>query len=536
MRDKEEIRVFLDEMKKLKGKNSPLIEDDESNEVSKSNYQRWRKIVMDNMDSVSEFRRIANEANDLEQSIYDSENFISERQKELGEILEKSQQLQTELDQARILLEHSKSWQRSADDIASKSSDAAAKEAEATAAETSIHTDVRDLKTVEKDLAEKLQRKDKLSNDILKLNKDMTSLNNLIATKSQQAANFENIARQKQERFAALKELAEKKNNLNKTISRISKEDKKLKSEIIPIQNKKTQKVKEKEKMRNLAKDEIDSLDGTYKCFQDLVRDLRNVEDRINDFYGSDASNLDRFATKLQELQTRKEERRELLAKIQPDLDEATKVVSDQERQRKLLNDNIRLMKLKSEIVPLQKEIESLEGQLNDVEGHDTCDDDFDHLESRKADIDISIAKLEGQRGEILESVRGLKRKLSQQEYRNIDEEHRVAMIKFETTQMAVKDIEKYHAALDKALLRFHSLKIAEINTIIRDLWNLTYKGEDITSIELVSGQDSSSRASRSYNYRVVMTKGSTQLDMRGRCSAGQRVLASIVIRLALAE
>jgi len=32
------------------------------------------------------------------------------------------------------------------------------------------------------------------------------------------------------------------------------------------------------------------------------------------------------------------------------------------------------------------------------------------------------------------------------------------------------------------------------------------------------------------------MSKGSTELDMRGRCSAGQRVLASIVIRLALAE
>ncbi len=32
------------------------------------------------------------------------------------------------------------------------------------------------------------------------------------------------------------------------------------------------------------------------------------------------------------------------------------------------------------------------------------------------------------------------------------------------------------------------------------------------------------------------MTKGNVELDMRGRCSAGQRVLASIVIRLALAE
>ena len=32
------------------------------------------------------------------------------------------------------------------------------------------------------------------------------------------------------------------------------------------------------------------------------------------------------------------------------------------------------------------------------------------------------------------------------------------------------------------------------------------------------------------------MTKGDTRLDMRGRCSAGQKVLSSLVIRLALAE
>ena len=31
-----------------------------------------------------------------------------------------------------------------------------------------------------------------------------------------------------------------------------------------------------------------------------------------------------------------------------------------------------------------------------------------------------------------------------------MDEEYRVAMIKYETTQMAVKDLDKYHAALDK--------------------------------------------------------------------------------------
>lgn len=32
------------------------------------------------------------------------------------------------------------------------------------------------------------------------------------------------------------------------------------------------------------------------------------------------------------------------------------------------------------------------------------------------------------------------------------------------------------------------------------------------------------------------MLKDKVELDMRGRCSAGQKVLASIIIRLALAE
>merc|ERR1711934_1125821 len=40
----------------------------------------------------------------------------------------------------------------------------------------------------------------------------------------------------------------------------------------------------------------------------------------------------------------------------------------------------------------------------------------------------------------------------------------------------------------------------------------------------------------KTYSYRVVMVKNDTELDMKGRCSAGQKVLASLIIRLALAE
>ena len=35
---------------------------------------------------------------------------------------------------------------------------------------------------------------------------------------------------------------------------------------------------------------------------------------------------------------------------------------------------------------------------------------------------------------------------------------------------------------------------------------------------------------------QVVMTKDQVEMDMHGRCSAGQKMLASIIIRLALSD
>jgi DNA repair protein RAD50 len=49
-------------------------------------------------------------------------------------------------------------------------------------------------------------------------------------------------------------------------------------------------------------------------------------------------------------------------------------------------------------------------------------------------------------------------------------------------------------------------------------------------------GQGGGGGRSKSFHYRIVMVKGDAELHMRGRCSAGQKVLASLVIRLALAE
>lgn len=107
-------------------------------------------------------------------------------------------------------------------------------------------------------------------------------------------------------------------------------------------------------------------------------------------------------------------------------------------------------------------------------------------------------------------------------------------LLQLKTTEMANKDLDRYYAALDKALMRFHTMKMEEINKIIKELWQQTYRGQDIDYISINS--DSEGAGTRSYSYRVVMQTGDAELEMRGRCSAGQKVLASLIIRLALAE
>ncbi|RYG39806.1 hypothetical protein EON68_05005 [archaeon] len=127
---------------------------------------------------------------------------------------------------------------------------------------------------------------------------------------------------------------------------------------------------------------------------------------------------------------------------------------------------------------------------------------------------------------------------LQREQYASAERRARESSVAVHTLELTVGDLDKYHHALNAALAQFHLLKIAEVNGIIRDLWRHTYRGSDIEKIEICSdaAEEADGKAGGSFHYRVVMTKGDAALDMRGRCSAGQKVLASIVIRLALAE
>lgn len=128
----------------------------------------------------------------------------------------------------------------------------------------------------------------------------------------------------------------------------------------------------------------------------------------------------------------------------------------------------------------------------------------------------------------------------------DIETEWQELVVRLETTRLASEDLAVSIEALDNALMKYHATKMNDINHILKELWESTYQGNDIDYVKIaMEAEDSpttlasptaSSRYRKNYNYRVVMVKGGVDLDMRGRCSAGQRVLASLMIRMALAE
>ena len=48
------------------------------------------------------------------------------------------------------------------------------------------------------------------------------------------------------------------------------------------------------------------------------------------------------------------------------------------------------------------------------------------------------------------------------------------------TLEMAITDLDKYMKAVDKAIMSYHSMKMKEINMIMRELWVDIYQGQGL--------------------------------------------------------
>lgn len=247
----------------------------------------------------------------------------------------------------------------------------------------------------------------------------------------------------------------------------------------------------------------------------------------------------DDAAHALEQLQNRAQLRQRQLESFKADLahwrDEMAKCLATRRR----IEGNIAYRAKMHEITEQKKALEALQVELRNLRRSDVGQE-LAALQKKYEMVSADRARSEGARATLHGQLMRLRQKLQQDPYADIHRRYMATRMQLKTVQMAHDDLCRYYTVLDRAIMRFHSIKMQEVNGILKDLWRATYKGNDIDYIEIRSDAESTagsaSNARRSYSYRVVMVKGSTELDARGRCSAGQKVLASLLIRLALAE
>ncbi|EXJ83481.1 DNA repair protein RAD50 [Capronia coronata CBS 617.96] len=215
------------------------------------------------------------------------------------------------------------------------------------------------------------------------------------------------------------------------------------------------------------------------------------------------------------------------------DMNKINDQIRDSESTRRRYSDNLRYRQETRALNQLEKEIEDL-GSQNAEADRDRFQKESEkwtHEHNKLSALQAGVmGEMKSKDAQLLELLENYKTELSDAPHR-----YKEAHIRVEATKAAVEDLGRYGGALDKAIMKYHSLKMGEINSIIEELWRKTYKGTDVDTI-MIRADNESGRGNRSYNYRVVMVKRGAEMDMRGRCSAGQKVLASIIIRLALAE
>ena len=323
------------------------------------------------------------------------------------------------------------------------------------------------------------------------------------------------------------------------------------------------------EEYKSLNSEQRESIKSIEQEIQGLVPQLSQAQAKYDDVArrGADKdrelqAETSKLNNSLNQLKTADEEIREYTSKGGPSqLARAKREVEDQKTE---------VTRLEREQQQITREVKGIEDQLRnhsdtkrsisdnqryrrDLRQLQAVRTEIAELETHNAEEDKAYYEREGSRSQmernklaaeqatIFGSLKSKDEQLQQclqdydTDYKDAAKRYKEAHIKVETTKACVEDLKLYWGALDKAIMKYHSIKMEEINRIIDELWRKTYQGTDVDTI-MIRSESENAKSNKSYNYRVCMVKQDAEMDMRGRCSAGQKVLASIIIRLALAE
>ncbi|XP_050464674.1 DNA repair protein RAD50 [Cataglyphis hispanica] len=291
----------------------------------------------------------------------------------------------------------------------------------------------------------------------------------------------------------------------------------------------------EKIKLKNWQKQEADrkSMMESAKRLSDLLK----IIDEVDSFISSDVprklanyeSEIETYQQSLMELMNKRKDIEQAINKLKED-------VASEEIGKRELHDNITLRKTKDMIIALKEQYQKLNEKLKNM-NYNELTKKWDQLENEKQALLRQRNVALGNQEELERVIKQYMQELRKEEYRLARRNYTNKSIELTVQEDAIANLKAYSKILDTAMIEYHEERMSTVNKIMKKLWKHVYKGTDTSSIEICTEPTEGVGSNRrSYNYKLIQTKHGCKMDMKGRCSAGQKVLASIIIRLALAE
>jgi DNA repair protein RAD50 len=112
-------------------------------------------------------------------------------------------------------------------------------------------------------------------------------------------------------------------------------------------------------------------------------------------------------------------------------------------------------------------------------------------------------------------------------------------MLEINIQNKAAEDLINFASRVELMLIKEHQEQILGLNQTIQKIWRQTYLNDDIKTIKIRSEVEEvkEREKGKTFSYQIQMISQEDKvLPLKNTGSSGQKVLASIVIRLALAE
>lgn len=369
------------------------------------------------------------------------------------------------------------------------------------------------------------------------VNKQTALINELEARQNKLTNKKLDIEGQQQQRA----NMVTKKEEMEKKVEKAAEQVKKCDQELEPMREQLEELENQRRKLTRQGEQAVEVILDRERKLERFLHELQRLETLCASYAdGEKEVVLEKLKKDKLELEEKMGELKEEKRETEERVNKLNLDISNQESRRRLFVDNLKLREYREKEEKCERIVKKQEECLEEM--------DWRKVEKKKTELTKQYHQLSsekntkgGQIAEMTRTVKDIKRELAQPKLSQAAAKYKEMNVKYKLRAKVAEDLNKYYIALDFAIMKYHKEKMKVVNKIIRELWRNTYRGNDIDYIEIKTSEDSEVATAgadkkKVYNYRVVMVKNETEMDMRGRCSAGQKVLSSLIIRLALAE